>query len=44
MYIYSRTLKTPIIYRLYSEKATVKNNGEFNNFGEKCIKINIDVY
>ena len=41
-YLYSWTLKTPIIYRLHSEKKAEKNNGEFNNIYNKCI--NIDVY
>ena len=41
-YIYSWTLKTPIIYRLYGEQKAVKDNSESNNLCDKCI--NIDVY
>ena len=42
VHIYSRTLKTPIIYRLYGEQKVVLDNGKFNNLCDKCI--NIDVY
>ena len=41
-YIYPRTLKTPVTYRLYGEQNSVKNNSKFRNLCDKCIYI--DVY
>ena len=39
--LYSRTLKTPVIYRLYGEQKAVYNNSEFNNLCDKCVNIHV---